>query len=122
MWISQEVPDEPHEPVGLSVLSSAAGRFVAFRKDIDPSWVEDALRSTGTATIRKRRLPATQVIWLMIGLALFRNRSLTEVASSLDLALPTPERGCLLAVQTSGRMPVRPGIVGGTLRCTPSTE
>ena len=62
-----------------------------FRKDIDPSWVEESLRSTGTATIRKRRLPASQVIWLVIGMALFRNRSITEVASSLDLALPTPD-------------------------------
>ncbi len=115
-----------------------------FRKEIDPSWVEEALRSTGTATIRKRRLPATQVIWLVIGMALFRNRSITEVASSLALALPTPDgaptaarsavsklgvgwvkshlRGCSLALQTSGHVPVRTGIAGGILRCTPSTD
>jgi hypothetical protein len=62
-------------------------------KDIDPEWIETALRATGTATVRKRRLPAPQVIWLVIGMALFRNRSITEVASSLDLALPTPTGG-----------------------------
>ncbi len=63
------------------------------QKDIDPEWIKTALRVTGTATVRKRRLPAPQVIWLVIGMALFRNRSITEVASSLDLALPTPSGG-----------------------------
>jgi hypothetical protein len=29
-----------------------------FRKEIDPKWIETALQVTGTATIRKRRLPA----------------------------------------------------------------
>jgi hypothetical protein len=60
-----------------------------FRKDIDPEWVEEALQATGTATIRKRRLPAVQVIWLVIGMALFRNRGIAAVANSLDLALPS---------------------------------
>jgi hypothetical protein len=61
--------------------------------DINPEWIEAALQATGTATLRKRRLPAAQVVWLVIGMALFRNRSITEVASSLDLALPTPTGG-----------------------------
>lgn len=60
-----------------------------FRKDIDPEWIEAALQATGTATIRKRRLPAVQVIWLVIGMALFRNRGIAAVANSLDLALPS---------------------------------
>lgn len=62
-------------------------------KDIDPEWIEAALQATGTATIRRRRLPAAQVVWLVIGMALFRNKAITEVASSLDLALPTPNGG-----------------------------
>jgi len=28
-------------------------------------WIEEALASTGTASIRKRRLPAEQVVWLV---------------------------------------------------------
>lgn len=58
-------------------------------KDLDPGWIDEALQATGTATIRKRRLPAAQVVWLVIGMALFRNQAITEVANSLDLALPT---------------------------------
>ena len=60
-----------------------------FRKDINSEWIEAALRATGTATIRKRRLPAVQVIWLVIGMALFRNRGIVAVADALDLALPS---------------------------------
>ena len=63
------------------------------RRDLNPEWIEGALRATGTATLRTRRFPACQAIWLVIGMALFRNKSITEVASSLDLALPSPAGG-----------------------------
>lgn len=62
--------------------------FDDFRRHIDPDWVRDALDATGTATLRRRRLPAEQVVWLVLGMALFRDRSITQVADSLDLALP----------------------------------
>lgn len=61
-----------------------------FRRDLDPQWIEDALTATGTATLRRRRLPAEQVVWLVLGMALFRDRSIVEVVSKLDLALPGP--------------------------------
>ena len=35
------------------------------------------MQATGTVTIWKRRLPAIQVIWLVIGMALFRNQAIT---------------------------------------------
>lgn len=63
-------------------------RFDDVRRHIDPEWLEQALRATGTATMRRRRLPAEQVIWLVIGMALFRNRSIVDVVDKLDLALP----------------------------------
>lgn len=59
-----------------------------FRESIDPEWIEEALLATGTATIRRRRLPGGQVIWLVTGMALQRGRSITDVAASLDIALP----------------------------------
>ena len=61
-----------------------------FRQDLDPQWIEEALTATGTATLRRRRLPAEQVVWLVLGMALFRDRSILEVVSKLDLALPGP--------------------------------
>jgi len=82
------------------------------QKDIDPEWIESALRATGTATVRKRRLPAPQVIWLVIGMALFRNKAITQVANSLDLALPTPNSSVTAArsavSQARGRLGEEP--------------
>lgn len=60
-------------------------KFVA---SLDPDWIEEALAATGTATIRRRRLPAEQVVWLVIGMCLFRDQSMRELVSMLDLALP----------------------------------
>jgi len=59
-----------------------------FRKDIPAPWVQQALEVTGTATLRRRRLPAELVVWLVLGMALFRDRSIVAVAESLDLVLP----------------------------------
>ena len=59
-----------------------------FRASIDPAWIEEALSATGTATLRRRRLPAENVIWLVLGMALQRDRPIIEVASKLDLVLP----------------------------------
>ncbi len=40
-----------------------------------------------TASVRRRKLPAPQVVWLVIGMALFRDRSIQEVVSHLGLVL-----------------------------------
>lgn len=55
---------------------------------LDPVWVEEALISTGTATIRRRRLPADRTVWLVLAMALMRDWPITEVAGQLELALP----------------------------------
>lgn len=63
-----------------------------FRRHIDPARVEEALEATGTATVRKRRLPAEQVVWLVIGMALLRNEAIERVASMLGIALPSTRK------------------------------
>lgn len=62
----------------LAVLSRA----------IDPGWIAQALAVTGKASIRRRKLPAEQVVWLVIALALYRNQSIPEIVAHLDLVLP----------------------------------
>jgi hypothetical protein len=64
------------------------GAFDRLQASIDPNWIDEALQATGTATLRKRRLPAEQVIWLVLGMALYRDRRIDEVVAKLDLALP----------------------------------
>ena len=59
-----------------------------FRSHIDEEWIEQALSATGSATLRRRKLPAEQVIWLVLGMALCRNQPIHNVVSRLDLVLP----------------------------------
>ena len=68
---------EDAEPADIS-------RFVA---GICPTWVDSALRMSGKATIRKRKLPADKAIWLVIGAALFANKSLWRVVEHMRLVI-----------------------------------
>ena len=62
--------------------------FARLLSPIDAAWIEEALEATGAATIRRRRLPAEQVVWLVLGMALYRRWSIGRVVSHLHLALP----------------------------------
>jgi hypothetical protein len=64
-------------------------QFEVFRRHLEPSWIEQALAATGVATVRKRRLPVEMVVWVVLGIALFRDRSIEDVVSKLELALPS---------------------------------
>jgi len=66
---------------------------------LNPDWIEEALCYTGTASIRRRRLPAEQVVWLVIGMALYRREPIENIVERLDLAVPD-KRGTLLAKST----------------------
>lgn len=63
-------------------------KYDEFQRHLTSEWVEDALAATGTATIRRRRLPAEQTVWLLIGMAMMRNESVERVAAKLTIALP----------------------------------
>ncbi len=43
-------------------------------------WIEHAVAATGAASIRRRRLPAEQVVWLVIALAIYRHWSISAGA------------------------------------------
>ena len=58
------------------------------REHIPTGWIEAALEWTGTTTIRRRRLPAEQVVWLVIGMGLFRDEPIQRIVDRLELALP----------------------------------
>lgn len=68
--------------------SVTSGEYTRFRQHLDAAWIEEALATTETATLRRRRLPAEQVVWLVIGMALVRDRSIKDVVRQLDLAMP----------------------------------
>lgn len=99
--VSDELQDHPRPIVSeLDVCFAEAlaytasvtpGVYTTFRRHLDPDLIEEALATTGTATLRKRRLPAEQVVWLMIGMALIRDRPITDVVRHLDLAMPSAD-------------------------------
>lgn len=60
----------------------------AFAKHIPLDWVEEAVKQTGKASVRKRRFPAEQAVWLVLGIGLLRNRSIQSVCDRLELAFP----------------------------------
>lgn len=75
---------------GLHDVPNAApwpASWERFSESIDATWVMAALEATGSASVRRRRLPAEQVIWLVIGMGLLRDRSMADVVDHLGLAL-----------------------------------
>jgi hypothetical protein len=87
--ISEEICMHLAEAFATIPALAVSGSFDRFRSHIDPAWIEEALLATGTATVRRRRLPAEQVVWLVVGMALMRNESIERVVAMLDLALPS---------------------------------
>lgn len=63
---------------------------------LNPDWIEEALCWSGTTSIRRRRLPAEQVVWLVIGMGLYRGEPIERIVDMLELAAPD-KRGTLLA-------------------------
>jgi hypothetical protein len=86
-----------------TIVDVSPDAFEDLRRGIDPEWILQALQATGTATVRSRRLPAEQVVWLVIGMALFRNWSIQDIVNKLDLALP----GVSLTVASSSVVEAR---------------
>lgn len=60
----------------------------AFASDIDPEWVTTAIARHCPAHLRNRKLPAESVVWLVIGMALFRDHSIADVVRRLELVVP----------------------------------
>jgi len=69
-----------------NVGGASPGSFEALRSALSMEWVRQALERTGKATIRRRKLPNEAVVWLVIGMALFTNRSVESVVKHLGLA------------------------------------
>ncbi len=84
--------------MGLAEALRAVGEgnrsesFALFSRTLDIDWVRRALVASGTASVRKRKLPAESVVWLVIGMALLRDRSIDEVVHHLDLVMPELEQ------------------------------
>src|SRR6266540_2024035 len=63
-----------------------------FSRELDLDDIRRALEATGTATIRRRKLPAEHVVWIVVGMGLFRDRPIQAVVRHLNLVLPDAKR------------------------------
>ena len=59
--------------------------FEVLTEHLPTEWVEKSLSLSSHATIRRRRLPEDMVLWLVIGMAMFRNEPINEVARRLNI-------------------------------------
>lgn len=71
--------------VGLMAVTES---YETLTRALDLQWIQRVLDATGTATVRRRKLPAEHAIWTVIGMALFRDRPIQSVVHHLDLVLP----------------------------------
>lgn len=74
------------ESVVESGIPSALQQFGSL---LDSQWIFEALNETGTASVRRRKLPAHVVVWAIIAMALFRDCAIRTVVAHLGLALPS---------------------------------
>lgn len=63
--------------------------FSRFGTLLDAEWIKEALEETGTASVRRRKIPAELVVWLVIGMAIFRDQAISVVVKHLGLTLPS---------------------------------
>ncbi len=71
-----------------SLLEMGPEGVARFAESMEPEWVDEALAATGKASVRRRKLPAEQAVWLVLGMALFEDRSIRDVVDHLSLVMP----------------------------------
>jgi hypothetical protein len=67
--------------------------FEGLKSLVAVEWVQAALKEGGTAKVRNRKMTVEDVMWLVIGIALYRNRPMVDVAHHLDLLCRTKRGG-----------------------------
>lgn len=70
------------------LVNSHTVNFESLSDVLDPGLIETGLSIAGVSTIRTRRLPMEQMVWAVLGMALFRNMSIKQLVSQMDILLP----------------------------------
>ncbi|GAM62960.1 mobile element protein [Vibrio ishigakensis] len=60
-------------------------QLTTFSEHIPDEWIARAAVLSDKATIRRRRLPSDMVLWLIVGMAFFRNEPIAEVARRMNV-------------------------------------
>lgn len=63
-------------------------KFERIQESVPKEWIKEALAATGIATIRRRRIPVEDAVWIVIGMALYHDLPIEAVVDRLEIALP----------------------------------
>lgn len=74
------------------VVDAFSSEIDAFSRSLDPLWIHQALTACQKASIRRRRLPAEQAVWLILMMGLLRDLSIKDVCHHLDIVIQ-PDNG-----------------------------
>ena len=75
--------------------------FRRARDRIDPAWISAALDAGECTGMRRRKLPADAVVWLVIAACLLAHLSFEDVVKTLGITVPT-RRGHAQVPPSSG--------------------
>jgi hypothetical protein len=71
------------------VNSNNVTEFQNLAEILSPEIISTGLKENGIATIRKRKLPMENMVWAVIGMALFRKFPMRQLLNQLDIILPS---------------------------------
>ena len=102
--------------LGTALLTTARDQPLdhldTFANSLDAALATQALEATGTASVRRRKLHAERAVWLMLGMALLRGRSIQSVCDHLHLVLPDHNGKTIISsavpVQARDRLGIAP--------------
>lgn len=81
----------------MAASANTLARLAVFAEHIPDEWINAAAALSAKVTIRRRRLPADLVLWLVVGMAFFRNEPISEVARRLNICAEGLANEALLA-------------------------
>ena len=85
------------------VNSNNVTEFQNLAEILSPEIINAGLKEHGISTIRKRKLPMENMVWAVIGMALFRKFPMRQMLNQLDIILPSGVPYCLLYTSPSPR-------------------
>lgn len=83
---------------------------------LDPQILEQAYKLSGVATVRRRRLPLDSVMLAIVGMSLFRNEPVWDIATKLDISLPGKNKFVAPSALVQARQRLGEEAVGHTFR------
>lgn len=70
----------------LGIINVTSAEHARNLSDLIPTeFIQQALTLTDTVTLRKRKLSLESMIWLVVGMAVFCNRPMTEIVNLMDI-------------------------------------